>query len=100
MMLTVIAHYRAQTGRGDDVATILARHVTPSRAEPGCVAFVAYRSTDDPDVFALYEQYVDDTAFQQHRRTAHFKKYIENGVVPLLAERAWQRYGTVEPPTV
>ncbi len=96
-MLTVIAHYRAQPDRGDDVAAMLARHLTLARAEPGCIEFTVYRSTDDPDVFALYEQYVDEDAFQQHRHTAHFREYIENGVVPLLAERAWQRYATVEP---
>jgi quinol monooxygenase YgiN len=99
-MLTVIAHYRAQAGRGDDVAAILARHIAPTRAEPGCIAFLVYRSTDQPDIFALYEQYLDEPAFEQHRQTPHFENYIENGVVPLLANRAWQRYENVDPTPV
>jgi quinol monooxygenase YgiN len=99
-MLTVIARYRTQPGRGDDVAAILARHLTPARAEPGCITFVAHRATDDPDVFVLYEQYLDEAAFEQHRHTPHFSEYIEHGVVPLLAEREWKIYGSVEPATV
>ena len=45
-----------------------------------------------PNSFALYEEYVDEGAFQAHRLTPHFRDYIENGVVPLLAERTWRRY--------
>jgi hypothetical protein len=36
-LLTVIAHYRTQPGRGDEVAAILSRHIPPSRAEAGCI---------------------------------------------------------------
>ena len=43
-MLTVIARYQVQTGMGDLVAMTLAKHVTATRTEPGCVQFVALRS--------------------------------------------------------
>lgn len=96
-MITVIARYRTQLAKGDDVAAILARHTTPTRREPGCITFVVNRSEDDPDRFVLYEEYVDEDAFQAHRRTAHFRTYIEEAVVPLLVEREWQRYTVIEP---
>jgi quinol monooxygenase YgiN len=90
--VTVIAEYQARAGTGDEVAKVLARHVTATRAEPGCVTFIAYRDPDDPGHFALYEQYTDENAFQEHRRSAHFADYVEGQIVPLLETRRWRRY--------
>ena len=44
----------------------------------------------------LYEQYEDEAAFAAHRVSPHFRRYIEGQVVPLLAERSWERYSVVE----
>jgi quinol monooxygenase YgiN len=55
------------------------------------------RSKDDPDRFVLYEQYFDEAAFQWRRKTPHFGRYVESGIVPLLFERTWNRYRLVEP---
>ena len=95
-MLVVIAQYRTQAGRGDEVASVLAQHRPATVAEPGCRAFVVNRSQDDGDRFVLYEQYDDEAAFEAHRASTHFTRYIEGQVVPLLAERSWERYSVVE----
>jgi len=94
-VITVVARYRAQPDRADEIARVLAEHVAATRREPGCVQFVAYRSSDDADQFLLYEQYVDETAFEAHRASAHFRGYVEGTIVPLLAERRWSRYREV-----
>jgi quinol monooxygenase YgiN len=96
-MLTVIARYTAQSGKADLVAATLAKHVAATRTEPGCVQFVAYRSQQDRDRFVLYEQYVDDEAFDAHRKSAHFHSYVEGTIVPSLAERKSDRYDEIEP---
>jgi autoinducer 2-degrading protein len=90
--VTVIARYQAHAGKGDEVAAVLARHVTATRAEPGCVNFTAYRDLDNPDQFVLHEQYTDENAFQAHRQTAHFVGYVEGQIAPLLQDRNWRRY--------
>jgi quinol monooxygenase YgiN len=95
-MITVIAQYRAISGEGDVIAGTLAKHVAATRTEPGCVQFVAYRSSDDPDRFMLYEQYVDDAAFDSHRVTPHFRTFVEATIVPLLAERQFSRLEEIE----
>jgi len=95
-MLVVIAQYRTQAGKGDKVAAVLASHRPATVAEPGCRAFVVNRSQDDGDRFVLYEQYDDEGAFEAHRASPHFKRYIEGQVVPLLAERSWERFSVVE----
>ncbi len=98
-MVIVIARYRAHPGRGDEVESILAGHLTQTRAEPGCVSFLANRGEDDGDRFVLYEQYADEAAFQAHRQSPHFKENVETRIVPLLAERHWDRYRLVGPVT-
>jgi len=94
-MITVIAEYQAQPGNGDQVASVLAKHVAATRTEPGCLRFVAYRATEAPDSFVLYEQYIDQAAFEAHRTTDHFQRFIEGTIVQLLAERRWARYEEV-----
>ena len=96
-MLTVIARYQAQTGMGDLVAATLAKHVAATRAEPGCVQFVAYRARDNRDRFLLYEQYVDEEAFDAHRKSPHFRTYVEGTIAPLLSERWRDSYDEVAP---
>ena len=95
-MLVVIARYRTRAGKGDEVASVLALHRPATVAEPGCRAFVVNRSQDDGDRFVLYEQYEDEVAFEAHRVSPHFQRYIEGQVVPLLAERSWERFAVVE----
>ena len=95
--VTLIAEYQAHPGNGDRVADILARHVPATRAEPGCITFTAYRDPDDPDHFALYEQYVDEDALQAHRESAHFAANVTGQIVPLLEDRTWRRYREVGP---
>ena len=95
-MLVVIAQYRTRPGKGDEVASVLALHRSATVAEPGCRAFVVNRSQDDCDRFVLYEQYVDEAAFEAHRASRHFQRYIEGQVGPFLAERSWERFAVVE----
>jgi autoinducer 2-degrading protein len=94
-VLIVIAQYRAQPGTADDIAEVLRHHAVSSAAEPGCLQFTALRSADDPDRFVLYESYVDEAAFDEHRATPHFRTNIEGFVAPRLAERSWSRYEVV-----
>jgi quinol monooxygenase YgiN len=94
-VVTVIAHLRSRAGAGDEVTSVLATHAAATRAEPGCVSFRAYRDAADPDRFALHEEYTSERAFQEHRHSAHFARYFEGRIVPLLLDRAWSRYAEI-----
>lgn len=81
-LLTVFAWYRTLDGQGSAAAEILARHAAASAAEPGCVRFDVHRGTDDQDTFVLHEQYEDEDAFQRRRDTEHFRRNVEEDLVP------------------
>jgi quinol monooxygenase YgiN len=64
-----------------------------SRKEPGCKQFDVLVDPKDRTKVMLYEVYLDETAFDAHQQTAHFKKYVAEAV-PLLASRerhVWKR---------
>ena len=43
--------------------------------EPGCLRFDVIQDGADPHRIWLYEVYVDEAAFQAHKRTPHFIKW-------------------------
>ncbi len=91
--VTVVAIYRTREDSVDQVRESLAQHSVASEAEPGCRRFLAHQDLEDPTRFALYERYDSQAAFEEHRRSRHFRENIEGSLVPMLTERAWRRYG-------
>jgi quinol monooxygenase YgiN len=95
-MIVLTAKYVAKTGKGDEVEGLL-RRMGPlvTANEPGCRLYHANRSTDNPDIFLLYEHYADQAALDAHRTTPHFKEIIEGVIVPLLEKRERALYQSV-----
>jgi (4S)-4-hydroxy-5-phosphonooxypentane-2,3-dione isomerase len=94
-VLNVVALYKAKLDQGDSVAAALAKHVAATRDEPGCLGFVAYRSRSDPDRFVLCEHYTDEAAFEAHRASPHFQRYVQGMIAPVLDERTFAVYDEV-----
>jgi quinol monooxygenase YgiN len=95
--VAIVVRYQAVAGKGDEVAALLGRHVAASRAEPGCVDFVALRSTEDPDAFVLYERYASTDAFEAHQASPHFTGIAVARIRPLLADRSIEFCEVVAP---
>jgi (4S)-4-hydroxy-5-phosphonooxypentane-2,3-dione isomerase len=95
-VIVLVAKYIVKTGQGDAVEAALRRMAPLVKAgEPGCTLYHANRSTENPDVFLLYEHYTDEAALQAHRETPHFKEIIEGTIVPLLDARQRELYTSV-----
>jgi quinol monooxygenase YgiN len=95
-MIVLTAKYFVKTGRGDEVEAALRRMAPLVKAgEPGCAVYHANRSAENPDLFLLYEQYVDQAALDAHRATPHFKEIIEGVIVPMLDKRERELYQPV-----
>jgi (4S)-4-hydroxy-5-phosphonooxypentane-2,3-dione isomerase len=87
-MQALLARYRVREGKGDSVEKALQEMgEAVRRDEPRCLTYRAARSTEDPDVFVLYEEYEDEAALLAHRETPHFQALIEGTIVPLLESR-------------
>jgi quinol monooxygenase YgiN len=54
---------------------------------PGVIQFQVGRSSEKPNVFALWEVYRDKAAVDAHRASEHFQRLVVNGIRPLAQQR-------------
>ena len=87
MSFVLAVTWVARSGQEAAVERILRKMVSLTRAEPGCVRYDAHRSPDDPRRFFLYEEYVDEAAFNAHQESEHFKHYVLGEAIPRLESR-------------
>jgi len=90
--LLVVAQWEAREGQADRVADILSRFLPEAQREPGAKLFLISRAKDNPAQFLFYELFRDDAAFKAHQDSAHFKTYIAEQALPLLAKRERTQY--------
>jgi quinol monooxygenase YgiN len=83
MELFIFARFHARAGHDAAVEAALRDVVPPSRAEPGCRAIAAYRSTRDPLLFYIHSHWAHETAFDTHATLPHTVRFLER-VRPLL----------------
>jgi quinol monooxygenase YgiN len=86
MAYVVSALWRAKEGCEGRVAEIVGELIAPSRAEPGSLLYQPHRSPEDPRLFYLYEQYVDEAAYQAHMDSEHFTRLVKQEAIPELLE--------------
>jgi|GEM_PF-305220 len=87
-MHAVTVTYVIRPGHEDEAAEHFMACIEPSRSEAGNVRYHAYRSNEDGRKFFLFEEYVDEQAFQLHRITPHFELHIKNGVMNIMENRS------------
>jgi quinol monooxygenase YgiN len=97
MAFVVIAKWTAREGEEDAVAGAVEAMVEPSRAEPGVILYQPHRDPEDPKVFLLYEQYVDEAAYKAHGESAHFQRFGFEEGIPRLESRERSFFETFEP---
>lgn len=71
-MLTFTAILTVKAGHEAEFERLMHVAVPKVREEPGNHAYVLYRSTDNPRVFMVYEEYDDAEALESHR--AHLRE--------------------------
>ncbi len=77
MELVIFARFHASAGQEEAVAAALREPVPAARAEPGCLAIAAYRSTRDPRLFWIYSRWIDEAAFETHAVLPHTQRFVE-----------------------
>jgi quinol monooxygenase YgiN len=96
MAYVVSAHWRAKEGKEQRLAEVIAEITPPSRAEPGNLFYQAHRSPENPRLFYLYEQYVDEGGYEAHQATSHFERWVKGVAIPNLESRERAFYQTMD----
>jgi quinol monooxygenase YgiN len=71
-MLTFTTKFTVKAGHEPEFERIMSIAVPKVREEPGNQTYIFHRSTQDPRVFMLYEEYDDQAALEAHR--AHLRE--------------------------
>ena len=85
MTVTVIGTLKARPERRDDLESILAAMVSPTRAEPGCINYDFHVDAADPCVFVFYENWRSDADLEEHMKMPHLQPLLSQAD-RLLAE--------------
>ncbi|MBB5916614.1 quinol monooxygenase YgiN [Nocardia transvalensis] len=93
----VVATWVAKPGEADYVRTILEKMTPGNRAEEKMVHFQAQVSTEDPNVFIVYEHYTDASGYEEHRASEAFQNLVLGDVIHRLESRAVRTYTTIGP---
>jgi len=87
MAFVVIATWKARPGEEARIREVIATMTPLSRAEAGSLFYQAQVSPKDPLTFVLYEQYVNEAAYDAHKATPHFREHVVAGALPWLESR-------------
>ena len=80
----VFARLHARPGKQRAVHQAMFEVQGPTRQEPGCLNYGAFRSVRDPDEFYIHTHWKDMASFERHAELAHTVRFVEV-VEPLLA---------------
>lgn len=97
-MYIVCSQILVREGREEDVAGLMPELVAASRAEPGCLLYIAHRHLDDPRRFMFYEQYADEAAFTAHTQSEHYARLVVPVLAPAVESRERGTYDRIGEP--
>ncbi len=73
MAISLIARLKIQEGKGEEFEAIFKELQDAVVANEEGNIFYSCNRTEDPTVYVVLEQYVDEAALATHRETDHFK---------------------------
>ena len=66
MPVILYAEFTAKPGSEAGVETLISGLAEKVRREPGNTEFTVYRERDNPRLFFVFEQYLDEASFETH----------------------------------
>ncbi len=72
-MYTIIGTVTARPETREELLTLLAAQVAPTRAEAGCINYDFHVDAADPCVFVFYENWSDRAALDAHLAMPHLQ---------------------------
>jgi (4S)-4-hydroxy-5-phosphonooxypentane-2,3-dione isomerase len=93
-MFNIVIVLEVDPLRVDEFIAAMRYHATESEKEPGCVRFEVNRQPDQPNMFGIYEQYVDEAAVKAHTETSHFARWKALAATGIVLNR-WSAKGPV-----
>jgi quinol monooxygenase YgiN len=68
MSVRLVITFKAEAGKGDELARAMQARCEASAKDAGCLQFEVFRSVGDPDSFTLLELWQDQAALDAHAK--------------------------------
>ncbi|RTL70084.1 MAG: antibiotic biosynthesis monooxygenase [Pseudonocardiaceae bacterium] len=88
-MIFIALKAKIRPEKRDEWLKGIAQYTADVNAEPGCISFEYFESTEHPNEFAILEAFTDSDAGSAHVATDHVKKFFE-----------WMPYQVAERPKI
>jgi quinol monooxygenase YgiN len=85
--VVVVAHWQTTEAAFDAVVEDVAGLRRLSLAEPGCLGYETFQSTEEPNALVIIERYRDVEAQQAHLDSPHYRELVVDRIRPLLTAR-------------
>ena len=77
-MITIIAKFSVLSGSVEEFKKCAVNVVRDTRKEKGNLAYKIYQNRQNPTQFTFIEEWLNDTAIEQHNNAKHFIKFLED----------------------
>ena len=74
--VSLVAYMQAKPGKEQELAEGLMALVGPSRSEAGCIDYPLHRSTEDPQCFMFYENWVAMADLDEHLKMPYLEPLL------------------------
>ncbi|MEV7612498.1 putative quinol monooxygenase [Streptomyces sp. NPDC089799] len=74
---TLVGFARPKPERVDELRTVLASFVEPTREEPGCLEYHFHEDRAEPGVFVFYEAWRSEADLEAHLALPHMQDFWE-----------------------
>ncbi|MED1864718.1 putative quinol monooxygenase [Fictibacillus nanhaiensis] len=95
MSITINAILEAKPGKEDALREELIKVVQASRKEEGCISYTLHESTENPETFVFYENWLDEDVLTRHIESDHYKNYRTN-IEMLVQKREVYRLSIID----
>ncbi len=65
--VTLSGHIEVPAVELSKITVALEKHMALTREEPGCIVFEVVQDSEEPTMFTVYEEFVDQAAFDSHQ---------------------------------
>ena len=85
-MITIIAKFSVISGKEEQFIKAAIDVTRETRKERGCLSYKILRSEENSSAFTFVEEWLNDTAIEQHNNSKHFNKFVSQ-IEPLIDEK-------------
>lgn len=76
-MITIIAKFDVLSGKSDEFIKNATDLIRETRKEKGCLSYKMLQAENCTENFTFVEEWLNDTAIEQHNSAPHFVKFLD-----------------------